>query len=137
MANLLVDTGFLVALYIRRDALHSQAIHFLRKNRAILLTVVPVITETCYFLDAKGKQEFLKWISRGGLKVIEIPTSEYLSIAEYLDKYADQDLDFTDAALVWLADSLKERRILTVDLTDFSVFRLWGCLPFELVDWNK
>ena len=45
-------------------------------------------------------------------------------------------LDFTDAALIWLADSQKERRILTVDKTDFSVFRLWGGLPFELVDWN-
>ncbi len=66
-----------------------------------------------------GRQEFLKWVSRGGMKVIEIPTSEYLSIAGYLDKYADQDLDFTDAALIWLADSLKERRILTVDKTDF------------------
>ncbi len=136
MANLLVDTGFLVALYIRRDALHPQAIRFLRNNRAALLTVAPVITETCFFLDAKGKQEFLKWISRGGMKVVEIPTSEYLSVAGYLDKYADQDLDLTDAALIWLADSLKERRILTVDKTDFSVFRLSGGLPFELVDWN-
>ena len=136
MANLLVDTGFLAALYIRRDALHPQAIRCLRNNRAALLTVSPVITETCYFLDAKGKQEFLKWVSLGGMKVIEIPTIEYISIAGYLDKYADQDLDFTDAALIWLADSQKERRILTVDKTDFSVFRLWGGSLFELVDWN-
>ena len=135
MANLLVDTGFLVALYIRRDALHSQAIHFLRNNHATLLTIAPVITETCYFLDARGKQQFLKWVSRGGMKVFEIPTIEYLSIAGYLDKYADQDLDFTDAALIWLADLHKERKILTVDKTDFSVFRLWGGLPFELIDW--
>ncbi len=135
MANLLVDTGFLVALYIRRDALHTQAIHFLRNNRAALLTVAPVITETCYFLDAKGKQEFLKWVNRGGMKVTEIPANAYLTIAGYLKKYADQDLDFTDAALIWLADSHKERRILTVDQTDFSVFRLRGGMPFELVGW--
>ena len=137
MANLLVDTGFLVALYIRRDALHPQAIRFLRDNRATLLTAAPVVTETCYFLDSKGKQEFLKWVSRGGLKVFEIPNNTYLDIAGYLDKYADQDLDFTDAAMIWLADSQKERRILTVDQTDFSVFRLRGGLPFELVVWDK
>lgn len=58
-----------------------------------------------------------------------------MSIARYLEKYADQDLDFTDAALIWLADSHKERHILTVDQTDFSVFRLWGGMPFELVGW--
>jgi len=135
VAKLLVDTGFLVALYIRRDALHNRAIHFLRNNRAALLTAVPVITEVCYFLDAKGKQAFLKWVSLGGITVIDIPSNAYLSIAGYLEKYSDQDLDFTDAVMIWLADSLKERRILTVDKTDFSVFRLRGGLPFELVDW--
>ncbi len=136
MANLLVDTGFLVALYIRRDALHTQAIRFLHNNRAALLTIPLVITETCYFLDAKGKQELLKWVSFGGMKVIDIPANAYLSIAGYLEKYSDQDLDFTDAAMIWLANSYKVRHILTVDQTDFSVFRLWGGLPFELVDWN-
>jgi predicted nucleic acid-binding protein len=137
VANLLVDTGFLVALYIRRDALHRQAINFLRNNRAALLTVAPVITETCYFLDAKGKQEFLKWVGHGGMKVVDIPANAYLNIAGYLEKYADQDLDFTDAGLIWLADSQMERRILTVDQTDFSVFRLWDGLPFDIMAWYR
>jgi predicted nucleic acid-binding protein len=35
---LIVDTGFLVALYIRRDKLHQQALQFLQKNEQALIT---------------------------------------------------------------------------------------------------
>jgi predicted nucleic acid-binding protein len=46
---LIVDTGFLVALYIRRDNLHSQALHFLQQNNQVLITTAPVIVKSCYF----------------------------------------------------------------------------------------
>lgn len=135
MTKLLVDTGFLVALYIRRDELHPQAIHFLPDNRLPLLTVAPVVTETCYFLDVAGKRELLDWVYRGGVEVADLPVSAYPHLAGYLRKYADRDLDFTDAALIWLADARQERRILTVDRTDFFLFRLSDGGAFHLVDW--
>lgn len=133
MAKLLVDTGFLVALYIRRDGLHPQAIHFLRDNRLPLLTVAPVVTETCYFLDIAVKRELLDWVYRGGVEVADLPVSAYPQLAGYLRKYAD--LDFTDAALIWLAEIQEEKRILTVDRTDFSLLRLSDGGAFQLVDW--
>jgi predicted nucleic acid-binding protein len=52
-----------------------------------------------------------------------------------LDKYADQDIDFADAALVWLANRMGERSILTVDTTDFSIYRLKGSKRFEVISW--
>jgi uncharacterized DUF497 family protein len=52
---LLVDTGFLVALYIRGDTLHQAALAYLRQNQLPLQTASPVIVETCFFLDALGK----------------------------------------------------------------------------------
>lgn len=45
---LIVDTGFLVALYIRRDNLHSQALHFLQQNNQALITTAAVIVESCH-----------------------------------------------------------------------------------------
>lgn len=41
----------------------------------------------------------------------------------------------TDAALVWLADDSGLRRILTVDRSDFSLFRLKGGKRFDVLDW--
>ncbi|HEX9673251.1 MAG TPA: hypothetical protein VGA12_07435 [Burkholderiales bacterium] len=40
-----------------------------------------------------------------------------------------------DAALVWLAEESGLRRILTVDRSDFSLFRLKGAKRFDVLDW--
>ena len=136
MARLLVDTGFLVALYIRGDTLHNDAVDYLRGNRAALLTVAPVIVETCFFLDVQAKVELLEWVARGGIEVYDIsPRSAFAEIVMHLQKYADHDIDFADAALVWLANAHGERRVLTVDETDFSLFRLKNGKHFDLVQW--
>jgi len=133
--HLLVDTGFLVALYIRGDALHQPAVDFLRRNPLALHTVSAVIVETCFFLDAHGKAALLNWIANGGLAVADIPIRSYPDLSDYICKYADQAIDFADAALVWLANRTGQRAILTVDETDFRVYRLKAGHGFELIRW--
>lgn len=135
MTKLLVDTGFLVALYIRSDTLHQAALAYLQQNRWPLQTVAPVIVETCFFLDSLGKSALLNWVANGGLTVVEVPINSYPELAAYIQKYADQDIDFTDAALVWLANQTKQRSILTVDESDFLIYRLKGGYAFELIKW--
>lgn len=137
MSPLLVDTGFLVALYIRGDSLHHAAVAYLRQNKSPLQTAAPVIVETCFFLDAPGKAALLKWIVQGGLAVTEIPVRSYPDLAAYIQKYADQDIDFADAALVWLATQTGQRSILTVDETDFQVYRLKSGHTFEVIRWYE
>ena len=137
MRRPLVDTGFLVALYVRGDTLHHAALTWLRQNRLPLQTVAPVIVETCFFLDVPGKTALLNWIAQGGLTVVEIPISSYPELATYIQKYADQDIDFADATLVWLANQTGERSILTVDESDFQTYRINGHHPFELIQWYK
>lgn len=137
MTRLLVDTGFLVALYIRGDSLHQAAVDFLKRNRSRLDTVAPVIVETCFFLDAEGKSALLGWVAKGGLAVADIPTDSYPMLADYIRKYADRNIDFADAALVWLANRAGQRHILTVDETDFQIYRLSSGRAFELVRWYE
>ena len=56
--TVLVDTGFLVALFDARDPLHEGAKHILsdvlRPERARLVTVWPTVVETCFFLNPEG-----------------------------------------------------------------------------------
>jgi len=137
VASLLVDTGFLVALYHRNDAFHASALEFLRANRAPLATVSAVVVETCFFLERRAKLDLLDWIAKEGLLVAEVPVQAYPALAAVLEKYRQLDLDFTDAALVWLADLIGEREILTVDDRDFGVIRLKGKKRFELVSWRR
>jgi len=132
---MLVDTGFIVALYIRRDKLHQHALEYLKNNQQTLITVAPVIVESCYFLDAKAKTALLNWVTLGGIKVIDIPLPAYDAISQTIEKYADRDIDFTDASLVWLANEYKQSKILTVDKTDFSIYRLKNNTRFKLIEW--
>lgn len=132
---LIVDTGFLVALYIRRDNLHSQALHFLQQNNQPLITTAPVIVESCYFLDAKAKVALLNWVQCDGIKVVDVPVTAYREIAQTIEKYADHEIDFTDATVIWLANNYQQQQILTVDKNDFSAFRLKNNQWFHLLEW--
>ena len=134
---LIVDTGFLVALYIRRDKLHQQALNFLQQNQQALITVAPVVVESCYFLDVKAKIALLNWVVCGGIGVVDVPVAAYGEITQTIEKYADRNIDFTDAALVWLANEYQKQQILTVDKTDFSAFRLRNNQWFHLLKWYQ
>ena len=133
---LIVDTGFLVELYIRRYKLHSHALNFLQQNQQSLITTSAVIVESCYFLDAKAKVALLNWIQRGGVEVVDVPIFAYSEISQTIEKYADHDIDFTDATLIWLANKYLYQQILTVDKNDFSAFRLKNNKWFDLLDWH-
>ena len=132
---LLVDTGFLVALFRRRDKLRAAARRFLAAARAPLATVAPVIVETCFFLTPAEKQDLLEWAKRGALAVHEVPLEAYPKISWLIGKYADRDADFTDLALVWLAQQSDCRRVLTVDADDFAAYRAKSGKTFDQPAW--
>lgn len=132
---LLVDTGFLVALFRRSDRLRPAARRFLETSKAPLATVAAVIVEACYFLGAEEKQNLLEWAKRGALAVRELPLEAYPRLSWLIGKYADRDPDFTDMALVWLAQESNCRRVLTVDVADFTIYRGKAGKAFELPAW--
>jgi hypothetical protein len=132
----LVDTGFLVALFSRRDPLRRAARQHLEEHTYPLATVAPVIVETSFFLDARAKADLLDAVLRGAVAVAELPADAYRDIKTFVLKYADRDIDFADAALIWFAGASGCRRILTVDERDFSVYRLKGNKRFEVIAWQ-
>ena len=135
MRAVLADSGFLVALGIRRDPRHAAAKAFLAGYNGEIIVPAPVVVESCYFLSTTAKVSLLDWLGKGPAKVAELPAQAYAEIGPILARYAALDPDFTDAALVWLADRIKCRGILTVDTRDFGVYRLGGGKRFEIVKW--
>lgn len=95
----------------------------------------PVVVETCFFLDARAKAAFLDLAQSERLKTLEVPTAAYSEIAAVIRKYADRDMDFADAALIWLADRIGVRHILTTDRNDFDIYRLKGGKRFDVMKW--
>jgi len=133
--RILVDTGFLVAYGKKRDLLYPKADRFLSKYHGTLFSVSAVVVETCFFLDAGAKQHLLEWVEEGSLSMVEVPVVAYPELAETIGTYSDRNVDFADAALIWLAETSGIRRILTTDRRDFYTFRLKGGKRFDPVDW--
>ena len=50
-----------------------------------------------------------------------------------MSRYADRPMDFADATLVHLAARESIETILTVDQTDFSVYRITGKRRFRVL----
>ena len=134
--RLLLDTGFLVALGRARDPLHAAAKAYLDGCTMGLATVSAVVVETCHFLRLEARRALLDWLANGGPAVIEVPPQAYPELSRTMDRYRERDIDFADAALVWLAEQTGHRSILTVDDIDFRRFRLKAGGRFDLIEWR-
>jgi uncharacterized protein len=131
-APLLIDTGVLVALFDRLDAYHEAASAWMAANAAPLLTVTPVVTEASFFLPVRLRIALAGLATRGVLQMHQPDASGYARIAQLFAKYADQNPDWADIELIWLAETTGVTRIATLDVADFSVYRIHGRRRFEL-----
>ena len=135
MTPVLVDSSFLVALFDPTDRLAAPAARYMEAHKHPIATVSAAVVETCFFLSARLKGDMLTWIRRGGISIVEVPVNAYAQIELTLRRYSDHDIDFVDAALVWLGNESGARKLLTADETDFRILRLRGGRHFELIAW--
>ena len=105
MQRVIIDTGPLVAWFDAADPHHASALGFLAAFEGQLLSTWPVLTEVCHLLPERLVPDFLRWVARGGVTVIDVPSSTVAALADRMDKYADLPMDLADASLVWVAES--------------------------------
>jgi hypothetical protein len=122
--SVLVDAGPLIALADRSDKHHRRVATFMRRYKGRLLTTWPVLAETCHFLPERMQIELLRWADAGGLGVVDLHDSALTALADWKEKYFDPPMDLADATLMWVAQQTGVLDILTIDLRDFSVYRL-------------
>jgi uncharacterized protein len=125
---IIADTGFFLALFNANDDHHPRAITVLNSLKEPLVTTHPFISETCYLLIARGggiQQEckFLVDIAEGSFHLFDLKPSHFQRMAVLVKQYESLPMDYADASLVVLAESLEEGRILTTDRRDFAVYR--------------
>ena len=130
--GVLLDTGVRVALYARNDPAHDRAVRWMTPFQGTLHTVEPVLTETAWFLSPRTRIVLAELAARGTFQVHHPDAAGYARIAALARIYADQDPDWADLTLVWLAESIGIASIATLDVADFSVYRINGRKRFEL-----
>jgi uncharacterized protein len=135
--KVIADTGLLVALLDRSNKHHKAATRWLRQFSGTLVSVEPVLTETSFFLNPENTAKLIDQIAAGWIELHSPDAIGYGRIATLLRKYAELDPDLSDIALVWLAEVTGIKAIVTVDVTDFSTYRINGKSKFELIPWQS
>ncbi len=128
--NTLADSGYFVGLFNTKDHHHNRCKAFFAGYTGITVTTWAVFTEVCALLTHSKQKAFFAWAAKaqalGHLRIESPPADAVAALWQLMDKYEDLPMDFCDASLVYLATTLKIHRIATIDLRDFSVYRLPG-----------
>lgn len=133
----LADTSILLAFAFSRDANHavaSRTLNKLRRERRIV--AAPVLTELFYMTQVRisyfrAVQIFAR--TRAAFEIVALTEQDMARMQEIMERYQDAAFDFTDAAIVALAERLDITRVCTFDRRDFSMFRPAHCEYLELL----
>ncbi len=133
----LLDAGPLVALFDRSEPSHRHYDSLLadHTNPLRLYTTWPCIVEASHLLDPLLRLQMLKWVSIGGVQVFPFDTNDLTAMTGWMHRYTEPrktEMDFADASLYWLASETGVKAILTIDVKDFSRYRLPDGGAFEI-----
>ena len=121
----LLDTGPLVSALARTEPRFGRwAKDLMRRLPWPFRTCEAVLTEAAHFL---GSPEPVLAALADGLLVCPWALSGHEArVRELVDKYADQPMDLADACLVAMSEQWWDSKVVTVDTTDFKVYRRRG-----------
>ncbi len=105
MRSILVDAGPLIAMQDRSDKNHRPVRRFLEE--------IP----GPHADHVAGAGRSLSFFPRAHADTVS-------ALERYGEKYRDLPMDFADASLLWVAEQTGITDILTIDLRDFSPYRL-------------
>jgi uncharacterized protein len=135
---IVVDTGPLVALLDADDRHHERCRTWLVDNDEPLVVPVPVVTETCYFIERdSGPQveaDFLEsFSSDGAFEMVDLQPGDWTRVAILVRTYADLPLGVVDASVIAVTERLGVTQIATLDHRHFTVVRPSHIAAFELL----
>ena len=132
MANVLLDTGPLVALFKRNDTHHARAIAWFKNQRGAILTTQAVVTEAWHLVSVPARVPLVRFVS-SACDLCEFDAERQSRIVAVLERYKDLPMDYADATLLVLGEFEKVNSVATIDVNDFSVYRMANGKAMKLV----
>lgn len=124
--RVIVDTSYLVALCSQDDDHHKACHADLAKHPANTkyYSIESCISEFCFLLPGSTFFDALCNLKNSlPIQIESLHQRQWIRAFELLKKYEDASMDFADAALVTIAESLNITAILTLDRRDFQIYR--------------
>lgn len=134
----LMDAGPLISLFDKSDP------HFQRYNDMLLKSSVPLrlhstwpcVVEASHILPPTYRMQMLKWVAIGGVQIFPFDATSLVDMTTWMMQYTESprtEMDFADASLYWAAIETGVTTILTLDVRDFSRYRLPDGRGFEVI----
>jgi predicted nucleic acid-binding protein len=124
---LILDTGPLYASLDRNDRDHKRCRKLIEEADERLVIPAPVLPEVDYLVaERMGTGPMLALlddIERGAYQIEELASGDYPRVRELIDRYADLDIGFVDAATLAVVERLGEPKLATLDRRHFGVLR--------------
>ena len=117
------DTGPLVAYLNRHDPHHAWAVALMKQVRPPMLTSAPVLTELFYFLreDQLDVDPVFQLLELGALRLEFDLSAHWPRVRTMMARYKRMDL--ADASIVVMCELHARSQVLTIDRTDFAIYR--------------
>jgi len=133
----LLDSSAMVALFNPSERAHAHYRRLLHEQgRSLqLYTTWPCLTEAAYLLHGRDRSLMLAWVGHGGAQVYPLDCQHLPDMALLMQRYTEPgktEMDLADASLYWVAVDGNVHTILTLDVRDFSRYRLPDGRGFEL-----
>lgn len=129
-AAALVDAAALVAAFGVKQTHGARYRDLLKRASAeswSLSTTWPCVVEAGHLLDVPQRYTMLRWVAAGGVVVYPLPQESIEEMMYTMVRYTDAprtEMDLADASLVWLAEDTGVLTIMTLDVRNFSRYRL-------------
>jgi predicted nucleic acid-binding protein len=117
----IADTGFLVAFANARDVHHEWAVGLASRVTEPLLTCEAVLAESAFHLQ--DAQLVLDLVNDGLVAVGFDCRDHWPQLTALARRYADRKPDLADLCLIRMSELYPRHNVVTVDRTDFRVYR--------------
>jgi predicted nucleic acid-binding protein len=117
----IADTGFVVAFLNRRDRHHEWADEIGMRASEPLLTCDAVLAETIFQVGSVA--EVLGLVQEGLLHLAFDLRGNLNEVADLAERYRDRRPDLADLCLIRMSELFETLPVLTVDESDFRVYR--------------
>ena len=117
----IADTGLIVAFCNRNDHYHSWAADVARRISEPLLTCEAVLAESAFHLGSSSL--VLQLVNEHMLRIAFDCSRNLERLQELARRYEDRQPDLADLCLIRMSELNPNHVVITVDKSDFRVYR--------------
>lgn len=134
--TLLLDSGFLYALFDQDDRFHKAVSVVVETQGGMAIVPDVILVEVMFLVRRAGgipaAIRFLEYFENANFQLEPLQRQDIRRARELINIYADARLDFVDSCIIAIAERLDIRRVGTVDRRDFLIVRPSHCDHLEL-----